>query len=144
MVLILPGHRWQSDSLPVKALEQATRTIGVFSGGQSNGSGDNADPSITYSTTNIVGVLAKTDGTANFTLKVDDMEAASTWTTPNSGKLPARYAPLRLEGGLSLGKGGDGLNNVDGAFFEGFVVAGRESDASNASIATNLHDYFTK
>ena len=117
---------------------------GVYSGGEGNGGTNSKDPAFVYPTTNVVGVLAKTNGTSTFALKVGDMEAASTWTTPYSGNLPATYAPLRLEGGLSLGEGGDGSNNVDGAFFEGFVVAGQESDATDSSIATNLHDYFTK
>ena len=117
---------------------------GVYSGGEGNGGTNANDPAFVYPTTNIVGILAKTNGTSTFTLKVGDMEAATTFQTPYSGNLPGGYAPLRLEGGLSLGEGGDGSNNVDGAFFEGIVVAGQESDAADTSIATNLHNYFTK
>jgi hypothetical protein len=117
---------------------------GVYSGGESNGSGNNNDPSFRYPGTNVVGLLAKTNGTSSFVLKVGDMESTAGFVTPWSGNLPSGYAPLRLEGGLSLGEGGDGSNNVDGAFFEGFVVAGEESDTTDTSIQSNLHSYFTQ
>jgi hypothetical protein len=117
---------------------------GVYSGGESNGSGNNSDPAFTYPATNIVGILGKTNGTSSFALKVGDMESAAGFSTPYSGNLPGGYAPLRLEGGLSLGEGGDGSNNVDGAFFEGIVAAGQQTDATDTSIQTNLHAYFTE
>jgi non-reducing end alpha-L-arabinofuranosidase len=117
---------------------------GVYSGGESNGSGNNKDPSFAYPGTNIVAVLAKTNGTSSFVLKVSDMESTAGFVTPWNGNLPGGYAPLRLEGGLSLGEGGDGSNNVDGAFFEGFVVAGEEADTTDTSIQSNLHSYFTQ
>lgn len=117
---------------------------GVYSGGESNGSGNNKDPSFTYPGTNIVAVLAKTNGTSSFVLKVGDVESSAALVTPWNGNLASGYAPLRLEGGLSLGEGGDGSNNVDGAFFEGIVVAGEESDTTDTSIQSNLHSYFTQ
>jgi non-reducing end alpha-L-arabinofuranosidase len=76
---------------------------GVYSGGESNGSGNNKDPSFAYPGTNVVAVLAKTNGTSSFVLRVGD-----------------------------------------GAFFEGFVVAGEESDTADTSIQSNLHSYFTR
>jgi hypothetical protein len=125
---------------------------GVFSFGAgaginpSNGNtkGQNTkDPAFTYPTTNLVSVIGKTDGTANFALKVGDVEAGGL-TTAWAGVLPTGYAPLHQEGGLSLGEGGDGSDNVDGAFFEGFVVAGEETDATDTAIETDLTQYFTK
>jgi hypothetical protein len=124
---------------------------GVFSFGAgpginpSNGNpaGQNKqDPALAYPATNVVAVLSKTDGTSSFVLKVGDMEAGG-FTTAWNGALPNGYAPLHQEGGLSLGEGGDGSDNVDGAFFEGFVVAGEESDATDSAIQMNLNQYFT-
>ncbi|MBV9949082.1 MAG: hypothetical protein JOZ69_19695 [Myxococcales bacterium] len=109
-----------------------------------NPAGMNAsDPAFAFPGTNLVGVMAKTNGTSSFTLKVGDVEQGK-FTTAWSGALPNGYAPLHQEGGLSLGEGGDGSDNVDGAFFEGFVVAGEESDATDVSIQTNLSAYFTR
>jgi hypothetical protein len=127
---------------------------GVFSWGgaagnvnpsNGNSAGQNAqDPAFVYPNTNIVAVLSRTDGAKNFTLKVGDMEQGGL-TTAWSGPLPnGGYAPLRQEGGLSLGEGGDGSNNVDGAFFEGMIVAGNESDANDDALAQALHATFTE
>ncbi len=124
---------------------------GVFSFGSgpgidpSNGNPDGQntqDPAFTYPTTNIASVLSKTNGTSSFVLKAGDVETGSL-TTAWNGVLPSGYAPLHQEGGLSLGEGGDGSDNVDGAFFEGFVVAGEESDATDNSIQADLTQYFT-
>jgi hypothetical protein len=126
---------------------------GVFSFGAgpginpSNGNvkGQNAnDPAFVYPTTNIVGVLGKTNGTSSFVVKVGDMEQTAGFTTAWSGALPSGYAPMNQEGGLSLGEGGDGSDNVDGAFFEGVVIAGEASDATDNAIETNLHATFTQ
>jgi hypothetical protein len=127
---------------------------GVFSFGgnagnvdPSNGNSDGqntSDPAFTYPSTNVVAVLSKTNGTSTFALKVGDMEQTTGFASAWSGALPDGYASLHQEGGLSLGEGGDGSDNVDGAFFEGFVVAGEESDTADAALQTNLHAYFTQ
>jgi hypothetical protein len=127
---------------------------GVFSFGgnagkvnPSNGNTDGqntSDPAFAYPATNVVAVLSKTDGTSTFALKVGDLEQSSGFATAWSGALPDGYAPMHQEGGLSLGEGGDGSDNVDGAFFEGFVVAGEESDAADTAVQTNLHEHFTR
>jgi hypothetical protein len=127
---------------------------GVFSFGgnagnvdPSNGNTDGqnrSDPAFTYPSTNVVAVLSKTNGTSTFSLKVGDMEQSTGFASAWSGALPDGYAPLHQEGGLSLGEGGDGSDNVDGAFFEGFVVAGEESDTADTALQTNLHAFFTQ
>ncbi len=127
---------------------------GVFSFGgnagnvdPSNGNTDGqntSDPAFAYPGTNVVAVLSKTNGTSTFALKVSDVEQSGGFTSAWSGALPDGYAPLHQEGGLSLGEGGDGSDNVDGAFFEGFVVAGEESDAADTALQANLHQYFTQ
>src|SRR5579862_432389 len=53
-----------------------------------------ADPAFVFPTTNIVGVLSKTNGTSTFVLKVGDMEQTSGFQTAWSGVLPAGYAPM--------------------------------------------------
>ncbi|HSY22684.1 MAG TPA: arabinofuranosidase catalytic domain-containing protein [Polyangiaceae bacterium] len=127
---------------------------GVFSFGgnagnvdPSNGNTDGqntSDPAFAYPGTNVVAVLSKTNGTSTFALKAGDMEQGTGFATAWSGALPDGYAPLHQEGGLSLGEGGDGSDNVDGAFFEGFVVAGEESDTADTALQTNLHAFFTQ
>lgn len=123
---------------------------GVFSAGgaiQNPGGGENAsDPSIAFPTPNIASILSKTNGTSTFALKVGDAAHAALTTVWN-GSLPTSsnptpYIPLHQEGGLSLGEGGDGSDDVDGAFSEGCVIAGETTDAVDNAIQTELNSVF--
>ncbi len=76
---------------------------GVFSFGAgpginpSNGNPDGQnthDPAFANPGTNIAAVLAKTNGTSSFVLKVGDMEVGG-FTTAWNGALPSGYTPLR-------------------------------------------------
>src|SRR4030095_15386948 len=57
-----------------------------------------------------------------------------------SGPLPTTsgYTPLRLEGGIILGIGGDNSNGSAGTFFEGVMTAGFPSDATENAIQANI------
>jgi hypothetical protein len=105
-------------------------------------------PSLAYGGNDMATVLSKTDGVANFVMKVGDA-ATGALTTAWNGALPGDhtnpaamtqpYAPLEMQGGLSLGEGGDGSNAGTGAFSEGVVVAAETSDATDTLIQTNLN-----
>lgn len=125
---------------------------GVFSAGgaiQNPGGGVNSnDPSISYPSPNIASILGKTNGTSTFALKVGDA-AHGSLTTVWNGSLPTSsnptpYIPLHQEGGLSLGEGGDGSDDVDGAFSEGVVIASETTDATDNAIQTNLNAVFSR
>lgn len=124
---------------------------GLFAGGgniqdPNNGNGLNvnaSDPTIKYSGSNIASILTKTNGTTTWELKVGDAVSGAFQTAWN-GSLPSvlnptSYLPLKQEGGLSLGEGGDGSNNCTGAFSEGVVIAGETTDATDNAIQTNLN-----
>jgi hypothetical protein len=110
-----------------------------------------ADPTIAYAGNNIATVLSKTNGTSTFVIKVGNA-AAGALTTAWSGALPGNntnpaaetqhYAPLEMQGGLSLGEGGDGSNSGTGAFSEGVVIADETSDATDNLIQTNLNSVY--
>jgi hypothetical protein len=110
-----------------------------------------ADPSVAYGGNNIATVLSKTNGTSTFVLKVGDA-ATGALTTAWNGSLPGNntnpaaetqhYAPLEVQGGLSLGEGGDGSSAGTGAFSEGAVIAGETSDATDNLIQANLNGVY--
>jgi hypothetical protein len=60
--------------------------------------------------------------------------------TDYSGPLPttAGYTPLRLEGAIILGIGGDNSNGSAGTFYEGVMTAGFPSDATENAVQANI------
>jgi non-reducing end alpha-L-arabinofuranosidase len=111
---------------------------GVYSGAYRIGQVNPNNPSLTWP---IATVLSKTNGTTSWVLKVGDA-AKGTLITAWNGALPPGYNPLKQEGGLSLGEGGDGSKLGTGAFFEGVVIADVTSDATDAAIQAGLMTIF--
>jgi hypothetical protein len=60
--------------------------------------------------------------------------------TDYNGPLPTTsgYTPLRLEGGIILGIGGDNSKGSAGSFFEGVMTAGFPSDAAENAVQANI------
>jgi hypothetical protein len=60
--------------------------------------------------------------------------------TDYSGPLPTTsgYTPLRLEGAIILGIGGDNSNGSAGTFYEGVMTAGFPSDATENAVQANI------
>jgi hypothetical protein len=59
-------------------------------------------------------------------------------TTFYSGALPSSHEPMKQEGAIGLGTGGDNSNGSIGSFFEGVMTAGEPSAASMNSIQSNI------
>jgi hypothetical protein len=106
---------------------------GMFQGG--NGSNTaNLGNNSTYVT-----AMLKNNGQTAYALKGGNAQsgALSTWW---SGALPNRggYAPMRQEGGIILGTGGDNSNWNMGTFFEGVMTAGYPTDAADDAVQANI------
>jgi len=111
---------------------------GLFTGAVKDPGGTNPNyPSIAYPGNNLVTVLSKTNGTTSWVLKTGNA-ATGPLNTYWNGALPSGYNPLKQQGGLSLGEGGDGSNGGSGAFSEGVVIAAVTSDATDDLIQANL------
>ena len=52
--------------------------------------------------------------------------------------LPTGYSPLKQQGGLGLGEGGDGDTNGTGGFSEGAVMAVVTTDATDNAIEQSI------
>src|SRR6185312_8736093 len=59
-----------------------------------------------------------------------------------SGALPSGYNPMKKQGAIILGSGGDccqtNTNASDGTFYEGAIVKGYPSDATDAAVQANV------
>jgi hypothetical protein len=117
---------------------------GLFAGAVADPGGTNKNyPSIAYPGNNLVTVLSKTNGTTQWDLKAGNAGTGAL-NTYWSGALPSGYSPLRQEGGLSLGEGGDGSNSGTGAFSEGVVIANMTTDATDNAIQSNITSTYGK
>jgi hypothetical protein len=103
---------------------------GVFQGNGSN-------PNNLGNATRFVTAMLKNNGTTNFTLKGADATTGGL-TTWYSGSLPSGYSPMRLEGSIVMGSGGDNSQWDIGSFFEGVMTSGFPTDAADNAVQSNI------
>ncbi|SEN81429.1 arabinofuranosidase catalytic domain-containing protein [Actinacidiphila rubida] len=84
-----------------------------------------------------VTALLKNNGQTAFALKGGDARSGGLATWWN-GALPPGYAPMRQEGSIVMGTGGDNSNRSGGSFFEGAITSGYPSDAADDSVQADI------
>jgi hypothetical protein len=111
---------------------------GLFSQGSS--SKNQNDPT---QTAPFVTAMLKNNGTTEYALKGGDATAVSL-STYYKGALPGGWSPMKKQGALILGCGGDcckpsgGANASSGIFFEGAIVTGYPTDAAETAVQANI------
>ncbi|HEX7599526.1 MAG TPA: arabinofuranosidase catalytic domain-containing protein, partial [Polyangia bacterium] len=77
-------------------------------------------------------------GKNHWTIKVGDAQSGSL-TMPFDGTRPNdRYNPMRKEGAIILGTGGDNSSAGQGNFFEGLITAHYSSNAADDAVMANI------
>jgi len=77
-------------------------------------------------------------GKNHWAIKVGNAQAG-TLTTPFDGQRPSsRWNPMRKEGAIGLGTGGDNSNGAQGNFFEGIMTAAFSSNAADDAVQANI------
>jgi non-reducing end alpha-L-arabinofuranosidase len=99
--------------------------------------GSNKDPNNSGVHFPFVSAWEKNNGTSNFTLKYGNATSGGL-TTTFSGPLPNGYSPMKTDSSLLLGTGGDNSSNGVGYFFEGAVLSGYPSDATENAVQANI------
>ncbi|GAB2733955.1 arabinofuranosidase catalytic domain-containing protein [Amycolatopsis magusensis] len=85
----------------------------------------------------------KNNGTTRFAIKGSDAQSGNLFTLWD-GALPPGYSPMKKQGAIILGSGGDcckpggGANLSAGTFYEGAMVAGYPSDATEDAVQANI------
>jgi hypothetical protein len=85
----------------------------------------------------------KNNGTSRFAIRGSNAQSGGL-TTLWDGALPNGYSPMRKQGAIILGSGGDcckpggGANLSAGTFYEGAMVAGYPSDATENAVQANV------
>ena len=92
-------------------------------------------------TSTYVTAVEKNNGTSMLALKAGDATTGML-TTYYNGKLPNGKSPGQKQGSIVLGSGGDccysNNNASQGTFYEGAIVAGYPSDATDMAVQSNI------
>jgi hypothetical protein len=117
---------------------QADLEWGLFPGGSSSW-----NPNQRAFTSKFVTATLKNNGTSRFAIKGSNAQSGSL-STLYDGALPSGYSPMKKQGAIVLGSGGDcckpdgGANQSAGTFYEGAMVAGYPSDATENAVQANI------
>ena len=115
---------------------QADLENGLFSGGAAAW-----NPNQVSETSHFVTAMLKNNGTTAMALKGANAQSGNL-TTFYNGSLPSGYDPMRKQGAIILGSGGDccqtNHNASAGTFYEGAMVKGYPSDATDAAVQANV------
>jgi non-reducing end alpha-L-arabinofuranosidase len=88
-----------------------------------------------------VTAMLKNNGTTRFALKGANAQSGNL-TTLWDGGLPQGYNPMKKQGAIVLGSGGDccatNTNQSQGTFYEGAMVSGYPSDATDNAVQANI------
>jgi hypothetical protein len=83
-------------------------------------------------------------GTNHWVIKVGNAQDGAL-TKPFDGARPSnRYNPMRKEGAIILGTGGDNSNGAQGDFFEGVMTAHFSSDLADDAVQANIVSVYGK
>jgi hypothetical protein len=105
---------------------------GLFAGKDFGPTPTNTPLTSTYVTAMVVG------NSGSFAIKGGNSQTG-TLTTMYSGARPANgYNPMKKEGAIILGIGGDNSNAAEGNFFEGCMTSGVSSNATDDAVQTNI------
>ena len=100
--------------------------------------GSSFDPPATNTSLSVDYVTAMLKGNAgSFALKGGSAQSG-TLKTMYDGQRPKGYDPMKKEGAIILGVGGDNSHTGEGTFFEGCITAGYPSDATDEAVQANI------
>jgi non-reducing end alpha-L-arabinofuranosidase len=115
---------------------QADLEYGLFPGGSSSWNSNQRAFNSKFVT-----AMLKNNGTTQMALKGSNAQSGSLFTLYN-GSLPRGYNPMRKQGAIILGSGGDccatNRNQSQGTFYEGAMVSGYPSDAVENQVQANI------
>jgi non-reducing end alpha-L-arabinofuranosidase len=117
---------------------QADLEWGLFPGGSTSW-----NSSQRAFTSKFVTATLKNNGTSRFAMKGSNAQSGNLYTVWD-GALPNGYSPMKKQGAIVLGSGGDcckpsgGANASAGTFYEGAMVSGYPSDATENAVQESI------
>jgi hypothetical protein len=86
---------------------------------------------------NYITGMVKGDSTNLYSIRAGDAQSGKL-KTMHSGKRPNGYYPMKKEGAIVLGLGGDNSHTGMGIFFEGAMTKGYPTDATEDAVQANI------
>jgi hypothetical protein len=115
---------------------QADLEYGLYPGGSSSWNSNQRAFSSKFVTATL-----KNNGSSRFAIKGSNAQSGSLYTLWD-GSLPSGYNPMKKQGAIILGSGGDccidNTNQSIGTFYEGAMVSGYPSDATENAVQANI------
>jgi hypothetical protein len=117
---------------------QADLEWGLYPGGSHSW-----NPNQRAFTSKFVTATLKNNGTSRFAMKGSNAQSGAL-STLWDGALPSGYSPMKKQGAIILGSGGDcckpggGANLSAGTFYEGAMVSGYPSDATENAVQADI------
>ncbi|WP_441247604.1 alpha-L-arabinofuranosidase B [Kitasatospora sp. McL0602] len=115
---------------------QADLEDGLFPGGSTAWNTNQVSETSRFAT-----AMLKNNGTTQMALQGANAQSGSL-TRLYSGSLPSGYNPMHKQGAIILGSGGDccqtNHNDSAGTFYEGAMVKGYPTDATDAAVQANI------
>ena len=97
----------------------------------------NNPPAYPSETGTFLSAWEENNGSTNMTLQYGNAQSGGL-TQTYSGALPSGYDPMKIQGSIELGTGGDNTSLGDGEFFEAADVSGFPSQATQSSVQANI------
>jgi hypothetical protein len=101
------------------------------------GGGELVNPSNTPIDANYVTGLVKGNSGNYYKIKGGSAQSG-TLKTMYEGTRPKGYSPMKKQGAIILGTGGDNSHGAVGTFFEGAITSGYPSDATDDAVQANI------
>ncbi|MFL5308505.1 MAG: arabinofuranosidase catalytic domain-containing protein [Polyangia bacterium] len=105
---------------------------GMFEGDSTSAPSNTSVTGMSY----VTAMLKGPSGNA-FGLKAGNAQSGMLETKWN-GKRPPGYSPMKKQGAIVLGTGGDGSNYGQGTFYEGAITTGNPADSVDDAIQANI------
>jgi len=105
---------------------------GVFGGGSFAAPATNTSLTVDFVTAMLEGKPG------SFRLKGGDAQSGTLKTMYDGARPTGGYDPMKKEGAIILGVGGDNSHTGEGTFFEGCITSGYPSDASDNAVQANI------
>jgi hypothetical protein len=106
---------------------------GMYEGDSGNTPSNTAVTGMAYVTAMLIGPSGN-----RMILKAGDAQNGALVTKWDGKRPPNGYTPMKKEGAIILGTGGDGSSSNDGTFFEGAMTTGTPTDATDDAVQANI------
>jgi hypothetical protein len=99
----------------------------------------NANTSVPSTWTYVTGLVKGDEaGKNHWAIKVGNAQSGTLAKMFDGTRPSSRWNPMRKEGAIGLGTGGDNTNSAQGNFFEGVMTARYSSDAADDAVQANI------